>query len=194
VVNKTGYDLPGACYYLPENWDRNGAVDKPMIVWSHGDFVASTLLLLLGIDLEPEGADLGLAPSLPPDMKWVRLRNFRFRDWRLDIGLNRRSSLIDVSVDPTLAATFGDRPGAILAVRIPSGKVIGLASGKRTEFTVDPSQYYLEFGRSRHALERAAVVSRELKQAPPKPLATMSPAELEDFIVKAETDFVPTAR
>jgi GH15 family glucan-1,4-alpha-glucosidase len=193
VLNKTKYDLAGACYYLPENWDRNGVVDKPMIVWSHGDFVTSTMLLLLGIDLEPEGADLGLAPSLPPGMKQAHLRNFRFRDWRLDIDLNRDGKLVDVAITPWCVVSGQERTDEVLSVRSPIGKVIELKDRVSDGFTVDPSQYYLEFGRSRHALERAAVVSRILNQAPPKPLAAMSPAELENFIVKAETDFVPTA-
>ena len=66
IVNKRGYDADACAYYLPEFWDRNGVPDKPLIVWSHGDFVTSVLLLFLGVDLEPQGADLGLAPSLPP--------------------------------------------------------------------------------------------------------------------------------
>jgi hypothetical protein len=83
--------------------------------------------------------------------------------------------------------------GALL-LRLPIGKVIEIKDGVNVGFTVDPSQYYLEFGRSRHALERAAVVSRVLNQPPPKPLSAMTPTELEDFIVKAETNFVPTAQ
>ena len=56
IVNKDSYDLEKSCYYLPENWDRKGFADKPLITWSHGEFVTSTLLLMLGLDLEPRGA------------------------------------------------------------------------------------------------------------------------------------------
>ena len=65
ILNKQDYDLQASNYYLPENWDMKGVPDKPLIVWSHGDFVTSVLLLFLGIDLEPGDADLGLSPSLP---------------------------------------------------------------------------------------------------------------------------------
>jgi hypothetical protein len=194
VLNKAKADLPGTCYYLPENWDRNGVVDKPMIVWSHGEFVASSLLLFLGIDLEPQGADLGLAPSLPPGMQRARLDNFRFRDWRMGVDLTRRGDLVDVVIGSWCTVLSQAKSDQVLSVRLPPGQVIELKDRGTAEFTVDPSQYYLEFGRASHALERASVVSRVLGAKPPaEPLAAMSPAELEDFIVRTETDFVPTA-
>ena len=87
IVNKRLYDLKAGNYYLPENWDRKGVPDKPLIVWSHGDFLTSTLLLFLGVDLEPDGADLGLAPSLPPGTNHARISRFRFRDWHLNLSL-----------------------------------------------------------------------------------------------------------
>ncbi len=94
IVNKRNYDLEAGNYYLPENWDRKGVPDKQLIVWSHGDFLTSTLLLFLGFDLEPEAADLGLAPSLPPGMNHARIGRFRFRDWHLDFDLTRRDGRI----------------------------------------------------------------------------------------------------
>jgi hypothetical protein len=190
VVNKAMYDLPAACYYLPENWDRTGAVDKPIIVWSHGDFVTSVILLFLGVDLEPRGAELGLAPSLPPGMHHASIRNFRFRNWRMDVDLTRRGDLVDVAIDPSAGGA-----GAVLSVRTPSGAVLKLRSGERAGFTVDPSRYFEVFGRAGHAAERASVVSRVLLGKPaPEALRTMSPDEIENFIVKAETGFVPAMK
>jgi hypothetical protein len=186
IVNKAKVDLAAANWYLPENWDRKGVPDKPLIVWSHGDFLTSTLLLFLGVDLEPDGADLGLAPSLPPGMNHAEIRRFRFRDWRLDFELRRRGSLVDAKV------TASGGAGA-LSVRLPFGAGISLEAGKQASFTVDPGQYYLAFGRSRNGAERAAVVSRILAGAEPaRDPSAMTPAEQEDFIARLERDYVPS--
>jgi hypothetical protein len=191
IVNKKGYDADASCYYLPENWDRRGIPDKPLITWSHGDFVTSALLLLLGVDLEPDGADLGLAPSLPPGVDHAHVGNFHFRDWRLDIALSRDSGLIAAVIRPAGPAAAG----GTLLIRLPSGKVIGLAAGGETRFTVDPSQYYLAFGRSRNAADRATLISTILRGRPPgQDPRTMNPSELEAFICKLEEEYVPTAQ
>jgi hypothetical protein len=186
ILNKDMVDLAGANYYLPEFWDRGGVPDKPLIVWSHGDFLTSVLLLFLGVDLEPEGADLGLAPSLAPGMNHAEIRRFRFRDWRLDFDLTRRGGVVDVRV----GASGG--PGA-LSVRLPFGGKISLEAGKEARFTVDPGQYYAAFGRSRNGAERAAIVSRILAGAEPaRDPSKMTPAEQEDFITGLERDYVPS--
>jgi hypothetical protein len=185
ILNKAKVDLAAANWYLPENWDRKGVPDKPLIVWSHGDFLTSTLLLFLGVDLEPDGADLGLAPSLPPGMNHAEIRRFRFRDWLLDFELTRRGGLVDVRVRAAGGA------GA-LSVRLPFGAKISLEDGKEASFTVDPGQYYLAFGRSRNGAERAAIVSRVLTGAEPaRDPSTMTPAEQEDFISSLEKKYVP---
>jgi hypothetical protein len=188
IVNKRLYDLKAGNYYLPENWDRKGVPDKPLIVWSHGDFITSTLLLFLGVDLEPEGADLGLAPSLAPGMNHARISRFRFRDWHLDFELTRRGNLVDVGV-----ASADPRDGRVpLAIRLPFGRKIAVASGEAARFTVDPTQYYLAFGRSRNGAERAAIVSRTLAgKEPERDPSTMTPSEQEDFICNLETSYAP---
>jgi len=191
IVNKQGYDAEASCYYLPENWDRKGIPDKPIITWSHGDFVTSVLLLMLGVDLEPDGADLGLAPSLPPGVASAQVGGFSFRDWRLDIGLSLRGSLVAATINPRRSAGGGGS----LSIRLPTGKVVGLSSGHETEFTVDPAQYYRAFGRSRNAAERASIISRILTGAPPaSDPATMTPPELEALIRGIETGYAPSPK
>jgi hypothetical protein len=153
--------------------------------------VTSVLLLLLGVDLEPQGADLGLAPSLPPGMGHARLDNFRFRNWHLDFELNRAGEQVDVKV----RAACSDANPAPLVVRLPFGKLMTVLAGQNVRFTVDPTQYYLAFGRSRNAAERAAIASRILAgREPPAGLAGMSSSELEDFTAGIESAYAPPAR
>jgi len=160
-------------------------------VWSHGDFVTSVLLLFLGVDLEPEGADLGLAPSLPPGMRHARIDNFRFKNWHFDFEFNRAGAQVDVKARAS-CSDAGPRP---LALRLPTGKVVTVLAGQQVRFTVDPTQYYLAFGRSRNGAERAAIASRILAgREPPAGLAGMTPAELEDFIVNTEASYAPPPR
>lgn len=189
ILNKRGYDAAAACDYLPEFWDRKGVPDKPMITWSHGDFVTSVLLVGLGLSLEPEGADLGLAPSLPPDMAHAHFGGFRFRDWRLDIDLKREHGEITVHIDPS-----GPAAGS-LKVKPPFGEALVLHPGRPTEFSADPSTYYGAFGRSAHAVERARLTAQILTGKPPaRDPATLGPAELEAYLCDLETRFVPTAQ
>ena len=191
IVNKSLYDMEAGNFYLPENWDRKGMPDKPLIVWSHGDFVTSVMLLFLGFDLEPEGADLGLAPSLPPGMNHARIDRFRFRDWHLNIELTRRNGLVDAVV----SSTDTPDPARALALRLPQGKPVTLGAGGEVRFTVDPGSYYLAFGRSRNAAERASILSRTLTgREPARDPAGMTPSEREDFMVGLQTAFVPSNR
>jgi len=191
IVNKQGYDAEACSYYLPENWDSKGIPDKPLITWSHGDFVTSVLLLLLGVDLEPAGADLGLAPSLPPGVEHARIGNFHFRDWRLDIDLRRGDGLLAVRVRPAAWAADG-RP---LLIRVPFGKIVTLRLGQEARFSVDPAQYYLAFGRSRNAAERASVTSTILSGRPPaEDPRTMTPSELEALLCSLEANDAHSGR
>lgn len=186
IVNKAGYDADAMNDYLPEYWDKRGIPDKPMIVWSHGDFVTSTLLLLLGLNLEAPRADLGLAPSLPPGMSRARISGFRIRDWRLDVDLERDGGRVNVSVKASREA------GGVLTIRLPFDKVVHVKAGGEARFIADPSRYYLAFGRSANAPERARIISRVLLgKEPARNPETMTAAELEDFIVSTETHFLP---
>jgi GH15 family glucan-1,4-alpha-glucosidase len=186
IVGKRHFDLEQASYYLPENWDRKGATDKPLIVWSHGEFITSTLLLFLGLDLEPEGADLGIAPSLPPGMDEAKVNRFHFRGWQLDFRLERRGALVDVTMEPT------NTEGGSLVVRLPFGRTLSLRSGETQRFTVEPARYYEAFGRSGNAAERAGVMSRVLLgKDPPRDTQKMTPAELEAFMVATESAYAP---
>ena len=184
IVNKRGYDMDDMSGYLPEYWDRKGVPDKQMIVWSQGDFVTSTLLLFLGVNPESERADLELAPSLPPGMDHAHISNFRFRDWRLSFDLRRTADSVGVTVS-------SEGPGA-LTLGLPFGKTLRVEAKGSARFSVDPRQYYLAFGRSANAPERAEILSRVLLgREPPRDPASMTPAELEDFIVATETSYVP---
>ena len=188
ILNKRGYDMDAMDCYLPEYWDRKGVPDKQMITWSNGEFVTSTLLFLLGIDLEPEGADLGLAPSLPPGVDHARIDNFRFRNWRLNIELTRRKGLIDVRVT-------ADGTGKELAIRKPTEGILHLEPGREARFSADPARYFDDFGRSRNAPQRAAILSRILAGKEPRgDLDSMAPGQIQDYILKLQADFVPTAQ
>jgi hypothetical protein len=190
ILNKKGYPAEQRAYYLPENWDRTGFSDKPLITWSHGEFVTSTLLLLLGIDLEPEGADLGLAPSLPPGMMRARIGNFSFRGWRLDFTLSRNNGRVDVDMKAERAG-----PGAALAVRTPFGGILRIQNGEAAHFTVDPGRYYAAFGRSRNAAERAAIASTILFPGRPLPdTRAMTPTELQALLCRMDSDYAPDAK
>jgi hypothetical protein len=191
IVNKAGYDLAAANYYLPETWDTKGNPGDPLLVWSHGEFVTSTILLFLGIDLEPPDADIGLAPSLPLGMSHARIRNFRFRDWKLDVALTRRKNLVDVA----LRADSVNPRQTRLAVRLAGGQTILADSGHALKFTVAPGEYCVAFGRSANARERAGIASTFLAARNPTiDLNKMTLREQEDLIEHLETEFVPPAR
>ena len=188
IMNKRGYDLAAMNYSLPEDWDERGVPGEPMYSWCHGEFITSTLLLFLGLDLEPRTADLGLAPSLPPGMNHAQIGNFHYRNWRLNIELNRRQGCIDVAV---LAANpeAVERP---LAIRLPDGAVVKLKAGQTARFTVDPRQYYQAFGRSKNAAQRVSIISRILGgKEPAFDPGKMTPSEQEEFMCNLETAYAP---
>jgi hypothetical protein len=188
VVNKRGYDPVASNDYLPENWDRKGVPDKPLIVWSHGDFVTSVLLLLTGFDLEPRGADLGLAPSLPPGLSHARVERFRFRQWSLSLDLTRQGDKVNVEVEASGPAD----PASALKLLLPGGGTLDLHPGAPAKFTVEPGLYYRDFGRSANGPERARIISETLLGKPPeRDPSTLSAPEAEKLIERIETDFVP---
>jgi hypothetical protein len=119
-------------------------------------------------------------------MNHAQIRRFRFRDWRLDFELTRRGSLVDAKV----TASGGAGP---LAVRLPAGAKISLEAGKQANFTVDPSQYPVAFGRFHDGAERASIVSRILTGSEPaRDPSSMTPAEREAFIGSLEMSYKPT--
>ena len=191
ILNKKGYDADSCAYYLPEFWDRQGVPDKQLIVWSHGEFVTSTLLLFLGVDLEPQATDLGFAPSLPPGMNHARIDNFRFRDWRLDFELNRAGDQVDVK----LRVSNPDPGAGVLKIRLPFNSIVSIGTGGQARFTVDPSQYYLDFGRFANAAERVSIMSRVLAgKEPAVSPSEMSPAEQEEFLNNLDSSFISTVK
>jgi hypothetical protein len=191
VLNKDNDDLQAGCYYLPENRDRKGFADKPLITWSHGDFVTSVLLLMLGLDLEPNGADVGLAPSLPPGVNHAFIGNFSFGNWRMDVELTRAAGGIEVDVAAAMKHDLMARPA--LSVRMPSGRNIRIPAGERRRFKVDPSHYYLQFGRSAHAAERASTSARILGVPEAVVSGAKTAAQLEELMCRIESAHTSTA-
>ena len=186
------FDAVPASLYLPESWKTNGTVTdekpidayNPMITWSHGNFAYSAIQLLLGLDLEPAGADLGLAPSLPPEMNHARVTNFRFRDWKMDFDLTRTGGQIVVKLDPQATGS-----GA-LTVLLPSGQKLALQSGQEQSFTVDPTQYQAEFGRDQNGFERARLYSTILlNKDVPADLQSKTAADQEQALRGIENQF-----
>ena len=117
-------------------------------------------------------------------MDHAHISNFRFRDWRLSFDLRRTADSVGVTVS-------SEGPGA-LTLGLPFGKTLRVEAKGSARFSVDPRQYYLAFGRSANAPERAEILSRVLLgREPPRDPASMTPAELEDFIVATETSYVP---
>ena len=188
IMNKRGYDLMAMNNFIPEGWDERGVPGDPAYAWAHGDFITSTMLLFLGFDLEPPTGDLGLAPSLPPGMNHALIGNFRFRNWRLNVDLNRQPGGVDVTVS-AISPPAGAKP---LAIRIPTGELIELAAGRAAHFTVDPGKYYMSFGRSENAAERVSIFSKILtgKELASDP-ARMTRATQEEIICNLEATYVP---
>lgn len=108
----------------------------------------------------------------------------------MDIELSRREGLVAVKIIPRSAGS-----GKALSIRLPPDRILDLHAGQEAEFTVDPSRYYLAFGRSRNGAERASAISAILGGGPP---ATdprrMTPAEAEAYICNLETAYVPTPK
>ena len=70
--------------------------------------------------------------------------------------------------------------------------MITLGAGGAAKFTVDPSQYYLAFGRSGNGPERAAIISKVLTGRPPeRDPSAMTAAEQEGFIRNTELNYAP---
>jgi hypothetical protein len=189
ILNKRGYSPDKSADYLPEFWDRSGVPDKPLIVWSHGDFVTSVMLLMLGINTEPRWGDLGLAPSLPEGMHVAHLDNFRFRDWRLDFEFHRSDAEVEVKLHAHPQAAGS------LRISLPQGRHLELRPGATERFTVYPGQYALDTGRHANLAERAAVTVDLLgSRDAAGDLSKMTPEQLEDLMQYVERAFTPTAQ
>jgi hypothetical protein len=183
-----------ASYYLPECWKTNGTQPDvkpayayyPIITWSHGEFVTTTIQLLLGLDFERTDADLGLAPSLPPELKHATLEHFRFRDWKMDFELTRSGHQIAVKLKPE----YVGKGEAALTIELPSGQHIQLQSKHEEQFTVDPAQYGQASGRAQNTLERARVIAKILmNQEIPADLGSKTPEQQEQYIRSVEDSF-----
>ena len=121
-------------------------------------------------------------------MSHARIDRFRFRDWHLAIELARRDGRVEARV------ASADAPDAsrTLALRLPSGAVVRLGAGGEARFTVDPRDYYAQFGRCRNAAARASITSRVLAGGEPaRDPALMTLSEQERLMVDLETSFVP---
>jgi hypothetical protein len=95
------------------------------------------MLLTRGLDLEPADGDLGLAPSLPPQVNHAQIENFRFRDWRLDFDIRRtREGRSDVTLKPC----FLGSGHAALRMRLPGQSTRLVNSGAEQLFSVFPER------------------------------------------------------
>ena len=123
----------GGSNYLPERWDAAGhPADPPILAWSHGEYLTSTVLLALGINLEPENADLGLSPSLPPGSDHATVKNFHFHNWRLDFDLTRQGGQVLVKILPHHEGSENET----LRVALPDHSTLTLKPDVETSFRV----------------------------------------------------------
>jgi len=122
--------------YLPEFWQNDGRPNIPILAWSHGEYLTAMVLLTLGVNLEPANADLGLAPSLPPGSNHATVKNFRFRDWRLDFDLTREDNHVRVNVTPH----FQGAAKKTLLIELPGQKQLSLKSDVEQTFLVTPKK------------------------------------------------------
>ena len=186
VTRKKGFDPGRDCFQLPEQWNLDGAPVRTthFLTWSHGEFLFTTLLLLTGLEVDPPGgADLALAPALPPGSKEARVENFRFRGWRLDLEVKKAAGALACrlsgSPEPGRSLT---RP---LKVRA-GGTALTLRPGESLNFPFHPGG--LE--RAAHPLERARVFGRILLGEPLPPEAEKTgTVGLEAWIRAAENRF-----
>lgn len=132
LFQRRSYDEQYWNNYLPESWAPDNKRNDPFLTWAHGEVLTTTLLLTLGLDLEPQGADLGLSPSLPPGVNHATVENFRFRNWRMDFELTRGpEGRVDVKVMPTREGS-----GGTLRVLLPGQNNLLLENGKEASFSI----------------------------------------------------------
>ena len=120
-------------------------------------------------------------------MNHAHIGNFSLRQWRLDIDLTRASGGIDVVVKAALRHDLMAKPN--LAIRLPSGAVRIVEARDEARFTVEPSLYFQQFGRSANAAARAMIVTRLLgTPGDAFDALTRTQAEIEAQICKVERE------
>jgi hypothetical protein len=191
LVRKRGYDADGTLYALPEQWSFSGdAVSTRQLTWSHGEFLASSVLLLTGLQVDVADADLALAPSLPPGTVTATIKNLHFRGWSLDMKLDRGKNSVRttiVSRRTSGSEISGSTTKHWLRVSVP-GRVIELHPNKPVRFEVRYPE--TEGGRAENAWARAQLISHILLNQDLSPdLEHASRKELENRIRTIEDQF-----
>ncbi|MBI4604949.1 MAG: hypothetical protein HY721_23555 [Planctomycetes bacterium] len=187
VARKRGADHPGALRQLPEQWRLDGRPVRTtrFLTWSHGELLTSAVFLLLGLDPEPEGADLGLRPSLPPGSSGTSIAGWPFRGWTLDVEVLRSAP------GAARALVRGRRgPEGPETLRIAArGRVLELSDGARLEVAARDAAAPgppVRFGAS---AERSRLAWEILLGEPPPALDAAAPEAHEELIRRAEDRF-----
>ncbi len=83
LLDKKGYDAYESLFQLPEQWFFDGRYvpTTKFLAWSHGEFLTTSVFLLLGLKLSPGRADLELYPYPIPGKKKLSFSGFRFKGW-----------------------------------------------------------------------------------------------------------------
>lgn len=190
LVRKRGYDAEAVLYALPEQWTLDGkAVNTTaQLTWSHGEFLASSVFLLTGLQVDVPNADLALAPSLPPGSNSATIANFFFRGWRLTLRVKRQNKNLEVKVTGNYR---GSRSATVLKhaliIAVP-GRVLELHDNQEVSFAVPEGEG--QSGRTDHASERAQLFSQILLGKDiPADLKQASSQELERRIRAIEDEF-----
>ena len=191
LVRKRGVDADATVYALPEQWKFNGdAVSTRQLTWSHGEFLASSVFLLTGLQVDVADADLALAPSLPPGVVTATVKNFHFRGWSLDMKLDRGENSVHATLLSRRSSdskTTGSKANRWLRVSVP-GRVIELRPDKPATFEVRESE--TAAGRTENAWARAQLFSHILLNRDLSPeLQHESRKELEGRIRETEDQF-----
>ncbi len=121
ILKKTGVDHAEALLQLPEQWRYDGRPVRTtrLLTWSHGELLTATVFLLLGLDLDPEGADLGLSPSIPPGSRGASIKGWPFRGWELEI----RIAPSEEGAKMQVKGKRGPKGPEILQIATPKGTV-----------------------------------------------------------------------
>ena len=185
VLRKDGFDPAVALRQLPEQQRHDGRPVRTsrLLTWSHGEMLTTTVLLLLGLDLEPEGADLGLAPSLPPGSAGAAVTGWPFRGWTLDLqipgGPGARAAL---------SGRRGDDGPEKLRIAAPGG-VVELLNGGRVEVPTRDRSAGRPSDRTANSPERARLAWEVLLGEPAPAAESAAAKECEELIRRAEDRF-----
>jgi hypothetical protein len=105
--------------YIPEllSGDRLRTIDAavPHQLFATNGFMSTLIRGLMGLNPAEEGR-LRIAPQLPDDWSFFRLKNVRWRDARLDVGLKRDGRQLAIGITPRAG-----RPDLVLDVTLPPG-------------------------------------------------------------------------